>query len=118
MQIIYINTQDIVVARDMLIRKAIEAGMQYVEMEDEILINCDYLIKILQKEVIIDNSFPLIFDINDERDLFEIINKEERFYDSRSSFQSLKKNDFKRESKRVNILVKNKQYNNLRRRYK
>lgn len=117
MRIIYINTQNIVVAKDMLVRKAIEAGMQYVEMEDDVLIDCEYLFKFVPKEIILD-SFPLIFNINEKQDLFKIIDREELLKNSCSSFPSFKKSDFKRESKKVNVLTKNKQYNNLRRRYK
>lgn len=50
MKILYINTSNIKVAREMIIRTAIKEGMKYVEMEDEVLINTDILVRIISKE--------------------------------------------------------------------
>lgn len=48
MKIIYINTSNKKVTRNMIIRKAIESHMQYVEMEDEVLINTDVIFRIIE----------------------------------------------------------------------
>lgn len=55
MKIGYINTQNKKVVKDTLIKTLIKLGMQYVEMEDEVLIECDYLIRFVEKENICNN---------------------------------------------------------------
>lgn len=46
MKILYVSTNDKKFLKDSLIRKIINLNMQYIEMENEILVNTDILIKI------------------------------------------------------------------------
>jgi len=118
LEIGYINTSNKSIAKDTLIRTLIKLEMQYVEMEDEVLIECDYLIRFVEKEEVYNNL-----------SLIDVLSKPYSFKDFTldidvsplgisSDFHKLKKNDLKKESKRVNALVKTKQYSNVRRRYK
>lgn len=66
MKILYINTSDIKAAKEMIIRTAIKENMQYVEMEDEVLINTNILVRIISKEFqIICSSEPI--NLNGEK---------------------------------------------------
>ena len=48
MKINYICTNNKIIAKDTLIKTLIKLGMQYVEMEEEVLIERDYLIKFVE----------------------------------------------------------------------
>lgn len=114
MKIAYINTQNKIITKDTIIRASIKAGMQYVEMENEILIEGVYLLRIIEKEDICFNGFPILLSENnlDFKDCCYLEN--EFIIDSTPSFDGFKKSDYKKESKRVNKLVKTNQYYNRR----
>ena len=118
MKIGYINTNNKSIAKDTLIRNLIRLEMQYVEMEDEVLIECDYLIRFVEKEDVFD-SLNLIEILNNPCSFKEFsLDTEVSSLGINSDFPRLRKNNYKRESRRVNTLVKTKQYSNVRRRYK
>ena len=110
MKIGYINTSDKSIAKDTLIRTLIKLEMQYVEMEDEVLIECDYLIRFVEKEEVYDNLS--LIDILSKPYSFKdfTLDMEVSSLSINSDFPKLKKNTLKKESKRVNALVKTKQY--------
>lgn len=115
MKVMYINTRNISIVKDMLIRGAIQAGMKYIEMENEVIIDGNYLFRIIEK---VDVN---IIDLNDilnkefSSDQFiDIIDDEFVSINYQSNIHKLKKSDYKRESKKVNNIVKTKQYHNRR----
>lgn len=61
MKIVCIKTDNKIVAKDMLIKAAIKAGMQYVEMEDEVLIDGNTLVRFKRKEEVNSSSSVLFF---------------------------------------------------------
>lgn len=62
MKIVCINTDNKIVAKDMLIKAAIKSGMQYVEMEDEVLIDGNTLVRFKRKEEVNSSSSVLFFE--------------------------------------------------------
>lgn len=98
MKVMYINTRNISIVRDILIRGTNQEGMQYIEMENEFIID---LIDILNKKFFSDQFIDIIDD------KFVSINYQ-------SNIHKLKKSDYKRESKKANNIVKTKQYHNRR----
>lgn len=117
MNIIYINTSNKGIAKDRLIKGTIKAGMQYIEMEDELLIDGNYLVRFLEKKLAFMDENLVSFR---EENINCFFADEVNFKDISLplSFSKIKKSDYKRESKKVNGLVKTKQYSNIRRRYK
>ena len=113
MQILIINTQNKLIVRDIFIKAAIKAGMQYVEMENEILIDGCCLIKIKEKEIVKTN-FDLFILEKEDRDFrgFVDINSELKL-EKEKIFSKQKKHDYKKQSKLVNDKLKH--YNNRRR---
>lgn len=104
----YINTDNKSVAKDTLINTLIRLGMQYVEMEDEVLVEFEYLIKFIEKE-----------DIHNDLNLIDILSKPHSFKDFKldievpslnikSDFPRFKKNDYKMESKKIKRKIKTK----------
>lgn len=120
MKIIYISTRNVSVAKEMLIRTAIKAGMNYVEMENEIIIEYDYLFRIISKEKI--SAHTSLVDVSILRDfntrdyyLDHYIDSDNLSYKYQNDIPKVTKNDYKRESKKVNSMVKTKQQYNRRR---
>ena len=107
MKIGYISTDNKGIAKDTLIKNLIKLGMQYVEMEDEILIESDYLIRFIEKEEVYNNL-----------NLIDILDKPYSFKDftldieepslNIDSFPKFKKNDYKMESRRIKSKIKTK----------
>lgn len=107
MKIGYISTNDKCIAKDTLIKTLIKLGMQYVEMEEEVLIERDYLIKFVEKE----NSYNNLT-------LIDVLDKPYSFKDFTldieepslgiDSFPKFKKNDYKSESRRIKSKIKTK----------
>lgn len=120
MQIIYIGTQNISVAKEMLVRAAIEAGMNYVEKENEIIIENDYLFSIVPKKKV--SAHDTLIDVSMLRDLNmcdyylnHYIDCDNISFKYQPDIPKVTKNDYKRESKKVNSMVKTKQQYNRRR---
>ena len=108
MKIGYISTNNKGIAKDTLIKTLIKLGMQYVEMEDEVLVECDYLIRFVEKENVYNNLT-----------LIDVLNKPYSFKDLKldtdipslsidSNFPKFKKNDYKMESRRIKSKIKTK----------
>lgn len=137
MNIIYINTQNKIVFKDKLIKYLIKNRRLYVEMEDEVLVDTNTLIRISEKQVItIFNTGMKIINIADLKDdigLITLIDKiDERRFISKSdcfietinsvfdfeetSYIVDKKLDFKEQSK--NVKSKIKANNNIRKNMK
>ena len=112
MEVIYLNTQNILVAKDMLIRAAIKAGLQYVEMENEVIIEYNYLFRFICKEKICFINQDIINILNDklkpsEYKIIDDFDNNISFRDC-DSFTKFKKNDYKMESKRIKSKIKTK----------
>lgn len=136
MEIIYIVTQNVSVAKEMLVRTAIKAGMSYVEMENEVIIEYNYLFRIISNKKILDYYNNLI-DVSMLKDFnmcgcyldhvkyqsdISKITKDDYYLDSDNisykhqlDIPKFVKSDYKRESKKVNSMVKTKQQYNRRR---
>lgn len=107
MKIGYISTNNKGIAKDTLIKTLIKLGMQYVEMEDEVLIESDYLIMFIEKEEVYNNL-----------NLINILDKPYSFKNFTldieepslgiDSFPKFKKNDYKSESRRIKSKIKTK----------
>lgn len=107
MRIDYIYTYNKSIAKDILIKTLIRFGIQYVEMEDEVLVECDYLIRFVEKE-----------DVYNNLTLIDVLNKPYSFKDvtldvdipslNIDSFPKFKKNDYKSESRRIKSKIKTK----------
>ena len=102
----YINTHNRGIAKDIIIR-----NLQYVEMEDEILIENDYLIRFIEKEEI-DNKLNLIDIINNPYSFEDFeLDEDGPALNINSNVTRLKKKDYKMESRRINNKIKTKIYN-------
>ena len=108
MNVVCINIEDKKAAKDMIIKAAIKLGFQYVEMEDEVIIEYDYLFRFVEKE-----------DVFIGHNLIEVLNKPFGPSDfkidlkplsskGKLEFPKRKKNEYKIESKRVKSKVKTK----------
>lgn len=120
MEIIYISTRNVSVAKEMLVRAAIKAGMNYVDMGNEIIIEYNYLFRIILKEKI--SAYTSLIDVSMLRDfntrdyyLDHYINSDNLSFKYQNDIPKVTKNDYKRESKKVNNMVKTKQQYNRRR---
>lgn len=112
MQILIIHTQNRLVAKEIIIRTAIKSGMQYVEMEDEILVE-DYLFRIKEKENTVTSSHLFL---EKEKDVeFVPFNKTQQID---KNIPQQKKLYLKKQSNFVNEKLKMNQNYNNRRRYK
>jgi len=110
-KIIYINTQNIIVAKDMLIKAAIEAGYQYVEMRREVIVEYDYLFRFVEKEEFHFIDPNLIDILNKNLTLnpyIYAIDESEIYFDKKDDFPKFKKNDYKLESRKVKNKIKTK----------
>ncbi len=119
MKIIYINTQNIMVAKDMIIKAAIDEGFQYVEMGSEVIIEYDYLFRFIEKEEVHFIDLNLIDILSKKLTLnpyVYTIDESEISFDKKDDFPKFKKNDYKMESKRVKNKIKTK-VNYNRRKY-
>ena len=95
----------------MLIRAAIRAGFQYVEIENEVIIENDYLFRFIGKEEVHLIEFNLV-DIlgkkfSSEHPYF-MIDESIISFDKKDDFPKIKKKDYKMESKRVKNKIKTK----------
>lgn len=116
MKIAYINTQNKIVAKDMLIRTAIKLGLQYIEMPDEVIIDGTHLFRFVEKEEIHVN-YGLIDILSKHLDFSEIIIDNNFISTSKEyDFLRFKKNDYKLQSKQVKNKIKTK-VNYNRRKY-
>lgn len=116
MKIAYINTQNKIVAKDMLIRTAIKLGLQYIEMPDEVIIDGTHLFRFLEKEEIHVN-YGLIDILSKHSDFSELtIDNNFISTDNGYDFSRFKKNDYKLQSKQVKSKIKTK-VNYNRRKY-
>jgi hypothetical protein len=112
MKILCINTQNIKVAREMIIRMVLKEGMQYVEMENEVLINTDILVRF--NEELFENNLPLI-NLNDEKkdaNLYKKIISYENIEDKKQNY-FYEKNSKKRQklqSQYVKTKIKQNRY--------
>jgi len=121
MEIVYITTQNLIIAKDMLIKAEIKAGMSYIEMEDEIIIENNYLIKILEnscREIkLIDiSNIVTMFNQRMLKPDLDIFNDKSIQFNYQPDIPKYTKVDYKKDSKRVNVMIKTKQ-NYIRRRY-
>lgn len=118
MNVVYINTQDKKVAKDMLIKMAIKLGFHYVEMENEVIIEYDYLFRFVEKEEIylFNPDFIGILDDSLKFSDFKCDDAEPIYFDKKFDFLKLNKNDYKMESRKIKSKVKTK-INYNRRRY-
>ena len=115
-RIIYTDTLDKNIIKNRIIRESIKVGMQYIEMEDEIIIDCEYLFRFIMKEDVYFNPEIVLSTLDDKLYLKDIAFDESEFpIVSKSDFHSFTKKDYKKESKRVNDIIKTKQYYNRRR---
>ena len=117
---IYIYTKNVSVAKEMLVKSAIKAGMNYVEMENEIIIKYDYLFRIVPKEKV--SARDTLIDVNMLKNfnmcdyyLDHYIDSDNISFKYQPDIPKVTKNDYKRESKKVNSMVKTKQQYNRRR---
>lgn len=116
MQIIQVKTSNKQFLKNGIIKNIIKAGMQYVEMEDEILIEGNYLIRISEQKDYFSDSHVINFkNMMGETFYIEEGEKESNLENSSFDFSGFKKKDYSHESKRVNKMVKTKQHYNRRR---
>ena len=119
MNVVYINTQDKRVAKDMLIKAAIKLGFQYVEMENEVIIEYNYLFRFLEKEdvhLINQNVIDILSKNPLAENPYVLIDESSISFNKKDDFPKFKKNDYKLESKRLNSKIKTK-INYNRRKY-
>ena len=118
MKILYVNTSNKEIVKDAIIRTAIKEGMQYIEMENEVLVEGRYLFKVVEKCIAdINNIVNSFAEHKNSIDIYFSEPEENSQYFKSNSFTRLKKYDYKKESNRVNTILKTKKYYN-RRKYK